>query len=371
MRIEEVRVEPPWPSASEDQGALSRLQWRRSSPRIYRAASRWVRLQPSRIPARKEPTREKTDPLPRTEGAVGCFRSKTSIRDGTKRAIFDPRIDDLAGGGAGERPVKDPAAKKEKWGQFRLQASNGFVGLPNRLVDSKAFASLTTGASVQTLVWFWQMVEYEKKRKGGESPIGRIDKMTNHGELSFTYQEAQWRGIKQGRFSRALKELFRLGFIDISRHGRGVKGEYTKYALSNRWQKYGTPEWKESPYPENFHEGFRSDEYKEKRKQSKNNSVQKWTLPTSENGRYEGDESPHNIRKGTLKIAPGANSQRPKRDVSIDLAMPTETSEKAQKKVRTLNSRSKSNSTPIRRDENTFWAEDEPLVHSFGNEVAH
>jgi len=287
-------------------------------------------------------------------------------------AFSDRRIDDFALGNTGGQSVKDPDAKKKQWLQFRLQASNGFVGLPNRLVDSKAFAALTTGASVQTLIWFWQMVEYEKKRKGGESPIGRIDKMTNNRELSFTYQEAEWRGMKQGRFSRALKELFRLGFIDIARHGRGVKGEYTKYALSNRWQKYGTPEWKEISYPENYHEGFRSDEYKNKRrKQSKNNSVQKWTLPTSENGRYEGDESPHNVRKGTLIIAPGANSQRPKRDVSIDLAMPTETSEKAQRKVRTLNSRSKSKSAPIRRDENTCWAEDEPLVHSFGSDVAH
>jgi hypothetical protein len=132
--------------------------------------------------------------------------------------------------------VKDPDAKKKEWLQFRLQASNGFTGLPNRLVDSKPFAALTTGASVKALTWFWQMVEYPrgKRKKGAEPVIGRIDKITNNGEMSFTYQEAAWRGIKQVRFRRALKELHRLGFIDISRQGHGVKGEYTKYAISMR-----------------------------------------------------------------------------------------------------------------------------------------
>ena len=43
--------------------------------------------------------------------------------------------------------MKDPDAKKKEWLQYHLQASGGFVGLPNRLIDSKAFAALTTGAS--------------------------------------------------------------------------------------------------------------------------------------------------------------------------------------------------------------------------------
>jgi hypothetical protein len=274
--------------------------------------------------------------------------------------------------------VKNPEAKKKEWLQFRLQASNGFVGLPNRLVDSKAFAALTTGASVKTLVWFWQMVEYpkgNKRKRGSESVIGRIDRIENNGELSFTFQEAEWRGMKQGRFSRALKELFRLGFIDISRHGRGVKGEYTKYAISSRWQKYGTSEWQEIPYPENFHEGFRSDEYKEKRrKQSKNNSVPKWTLPTSENARYEVAELPHNVQKRTRKTALFAESQRLKTDVSIDLAMPPGTSKRIKKKGSDSEIKVHRTAAAIRRNDNpdiSFWAEDEPLVHSFGSEVDH
>ena len=247
--------------------------------------------------------------------------------------------------------MKDPEAKKKQWLQFRRQASNGFVGLPNRLVDSKAFADLTTGAVLQTLVWFWQMAEYPKgKRKpGAESVIGRIDKIENNGDLSFTFQEAGWRRMKQGRFSRALKELHRLGFIDVSHLGRGIRGDYTRFAISTRWQRYDTDAWEEIPYPENFHEGFgfRSTEYKKKRReqQRKINNVQKCTLPTSNNARYEGDEIPYNVQKRTLKTTPATKSQRAKTNVSIDLAMPLKTStltRKVKKKVRTRGHDSKS-----------------------------
>ena len=158
------------------------------------------------------------------------------------------------------------AAKKQEWLDFRRQSSGGFVALPNRLVDSKAFAVLTTGASVQTLVWFWQMAEYGKrgkKKPGAEPVIGRIDKITNNGEISFTFQVAEWRGLHPRTFSRVLRELHRLGFIDVAQPGRGRKGEYTKYALSSRWRRYDTPEWKEIPVPDGFKEGFRSDEFQE------------------------------------------------------------------------------------------------------------
>jgi len=224
--------------------------------------------------------------------------------------------------------MKDRDAKKKEWLQHHLQASGGFVGLPNRLVDSRAFAALTTGASVQTLIWFWQMVEYPKGRKKKQSQpvIGRIDKIVNNGELSFTYQEAEWRGIKQVRFRRALKDLHRLGFIDISRQGHGVKGEYTKYAISTRWQAFGTPDWQEIAFPKSFKEGFTSDKYIEKRrKESGNNNVQKRTLPAFKNERYEVDESPHNVQERTLKTPLPSVSQRSKTNVSIDLAMPVET----------------------------------------------
>jgi len=323
----------------------------------------------SLVPTWEEPLPAETapDPLavPQTAHGPGRFSGR--------------RIDDSPPRNTEGQSVKDPDTNKKLWLQFRLQASNGFVGLPNRLVDSKAFAALTTGASVKTLIWFWQEVKYEKKKRkpGTELPIGKIYKIINNGEISFTFQVAEWRGIKLGRFARALKELFRLGFIDINRLGRGVGGEYTKYAISTRWQKYGTSEWQEIPYPENFHEGFRSDGYKEKRRaQSRKNSVQKWTLPTSKNGCYKKAKLPHNIHKQTQKTALCVESQRLITDVSIDLVMPPGTSDGIKKKGSDPELKiHRKEDAKFQRDESHLgypWAEDEPTVMTLdGYEAIH
>lgn len=241
--------------------------------------------------------------------------------------------------------MNNPDGKKKKWLQFRLAASVGFVGLPNRLVDGKAFTAMTTGASVKTLVWFWQMAEYDRKAKkaGTESPVGRTDKIKNNGELSFTYQEAGWRGMNARRFSRALKELYRLGFIDISHLGRGIRGDYTRYAISDRWRKYDTPEWKEHPYPGNWEEGFRSEKYRQPKEE---NNGQKHPLPTDDKVRYTPKKSPHNGRKRPLKVAESSNSQRTKTSVSIDSAMPLKTPKGFKEKGSAPDSRSKGTAAP-------------------------
>ena len=281
------------------------------------------------------------------------MESEKLIRHGASIAFNASRIDDPFHGYTVGQAMQDLNAKKKKWLQFRLQASSGFVGLPNRLVDSKAFASLTTGASVKTLIWFWQKVKYGKrgkkrgKKHGTESPIGRIDMIENNGELSFTYQEAGWRGMNAKRFSRALKDLHRLGFIDITRLGRGVKGEYTKYAISNRWEKYDTADWEEIPFPKNFREGFREDAYRKKSKEK--NSGRKCPLLTDENVRYEVEEQSYNGRKRPLKTSISRDSQRTISSVSIDLAMPIGTSKGSVEKVQNSDTGSKSIPALIRR----------------------
>jgi len=164
-------------------------------------------------------------------------------------------------------------AWEKKFELHCLKTSNGFVGLPNRLVNSKAFASLTTGASVKALVWFWGKVEYQRSRKkkpGAEFSIGRLDRMSNNGSISFTYREAKRRGLISKTFTRALRELHRLGFIEVACLGRGVKGEYTKFSISDRWRAYGEPGWVEFLFPNNNDRtGFRSKAFSEKIKAQK------------------------------------------------------------------------------------------------------
>jgi len=98
-------------------------------------------------------------------------------------------------------------------------------------------------------------IRKEETETGTESPIGNIDKITNNGEISFTFQVAEWRGLHSRTFSRVLRELHRLGFIDVTQPGRGRKGEYTKYALSSRWRLYGTPSGRRFHFPMDSRKG--------------------------------------------------------------------------------------------------------------------
>ncbi|OGC92589.1 MAG: hypothetical protein A2W25_13900, partial [candidate division Zixibacteria bacterium RBG_16_53_22] len=250
------------------------------------------------------------------------------------------------------------------------QASSGFVGLSNTLVDSPAFASLTYGPAVKVLVWFWQKAEYPKqlKKKGLESPVGKIDKILNNGKISFLFQEAGWRGLSSQQFSHALKDLFRFGFIDVAHLGRGIQGDYTKFALSDRWKKYGTPEWEESLFPENFFEGFR--------KRSKGKVTdEKSPLPTVKTHRYESADFPRSGENSSLKTAVLPDSQRRVLTVSVDLPGGTTLSDGSKKKD--LKGQG-SDHARARRDDTTTnlissgdfdhgpWAEDEPLTMAYG-----
>lgn len=216
--------------------------------------------------------------------------------------------------------------KKSQWLDAKRRAWSGFTGLPNRLIDSPAFAALCSAAAVRTLCWFYQEAKYEKvkKRPGMESPIGRIDKITNNGEISFTYQVAGWRGMNPRRFSRVLKELHRLGFIDVAKLGRGVMGSYTKFSLSDRWKQYEKAEWKEIPFPENFREGFREN--------IKNNG-HKRPLKTDKNVRYKFIKSPDNGHKRPMKMVLSDHSQRTPTSVSQDLAMSIDTPSETKKRI--------------------------------------
>lgn len=69
--------------------------------------------------------------------------------------------------------------------------------------------------------------------------------VANNGEITFTYQEAKSKhGLNPQTFSKAIEELVAKGFIDIERPGTGVGKVPTLFAISERWRKYGTTEFK-------------------------------------------------------------------------------------------------------------------------------
>jgi len=193
-------------------------------------------------------------------------------------------------------------ARKAEWLQMRRSTWSGFTGLTNKMIDSEAFQALRSVHSVKALIYFWQLAEYPrgKRKPGQESPVGNLSKILNQAKISFEYRIAGYRGLRLDQFSRALKELFRYGFIDFSRHGRGVMGEYSKFSLSDRWKKYGTPAWEEIPFPTSDRAGFTSDEFKKKRRERRGrekNSYGKAELLTTKSRSYFPLESPPLLRK--------------------------------------------------------------------------
>ena len=73
---------------------------------------------------------------------------------------------------------------------------------------------------------------------------GKKIKYNNSG-LIFTYREAQEEiRITSDTFNRAIKKLVGVGFIDIEHRGNCYDRDPSIYALSERWQKFGTSGFK-------------------------------------------------------------------------------------------------------------------------------
>ena len=111
-----------------------------------------------------------------------------------------------------------------------------------RLITSEAFRSLKTAAACQVFMIFLtkcvpKQIDGKPKRKDGWY-------IANNGEIQFTYDEAleKW-GITQKKFTKAIDELLRVGLIDITKSGFGLQKDKSLYAISDRWEKFGTDEF--------------------------------------------------------------------------------------------------------------------------------
>jgi len=112
--------------------------------------------------------------------------------------------------------------------------------LESELIESEAFLSLSGKAAMLVLVRFHQKA-YRKRPKGKKRSKMVI---TNNGEITFPYAEALELGISRKTFHRVLRELVETkGFIDIAEPGNWYLKQATKFAISERWKRYGTPHY--------------------------------------------------------------------------------------------------------------------------------
>ncbi len=115
--------------------------------------------------------------------------------------------------------------------------------LSKRMMTSEAFRSLKTAAACQVYLIF----RYKCRMKKVPAETMRCKKewqITNNGEIQFTYGEAlgKWK-ISNNRFTKAIDELIRVGLIDIAKSVLGLHKDCTLYAISGRWEKFGTDEF--------------------------------------------------------------------------------------------------------------------------------
>ena len=127
-------------------------------------------------------------------------------------------------------------------------------------------------------------------RKGREKWL-----IENNGEIVFTYTEALKKyGITKPRFRRALDELVGKGFIDITHHGGGVKGDSSTYAISERWRDYGIEKFVFKTRPRDTRElGFTSNNWEERTGKKRTNKAKSGNEPINGSGNKNVTDPPH------------------------------------------------------------------------------
>ncbi len=127
-----------------------------------------------------------------------------------------------------------------------MSKPSDLIVLTFQLVKSPAWLSLT-GMAPQVYLLFRTKCQISKRY----GKPGRHDRViVNNGEIEFTYIEAKEKyGMTAPQFKRAVDQLIDRGFIDVAATGMGVYKVKTCYAVSDRWEEYGKPVFREAKRP--------------------------------------------------------------------------------------------------------------------------
>jgi hypothetical protein len=122
--------------------------------------------------------------------------------------------------------------------------SGNVIVIEKDLLKSQAFRSLS---AVSMIVYLDFRMKCQIKSVNVKTGRAKIRVILNNGQIEYCYSEAEKRGITRPRFKRALKELVEHGFIDIVHPGSGgIKGDKSKYSISDRWETWGTDSFKQA-----------------------------------------------------------------------------------------------------------------------------
>ncbi len=113
---------------------------------------------------------------------------------------------------------------------------DSWVKVENELITSEAFSHLSATA-IRVYFRFIQKRPYKKVKDGKKKP-----RIIHYNEpIVFTYAEAACFGIPRSSFARALRELVKLGFIEVIHQGGTVGNgkDWSSYRLIDDWRLYG------------------------------------------------------------------------------------------------------------------------------------
>lgn len=148
------------------------------------------------------------------------------------------------------RPTGEAMDIYDQWNDFLKRSRGWSIRMSFELLHSEAYRELTYAPALKVLNWFHEKIRFQvNKGKRGKNRY----EVVNDGEIDFTYREAGIRGLTSHQFRNALRELNRIGFIDVKRPGSALKGDWTVFTLSERWKRYGTPSFDEREYPKSVH----------------------------------------------------------------------------------------------------------------------
>lgn len=139
---------------------------------------------------------------------------------------------------------------EDQWKEYLKRSKTWSIRIGYDLLHSKAYQGLKYGPAIKVLNWFYEKIRFEvNKKKRGKDRY----QILNDGKIDFTYREAIFRGLTAQKFSKALRELHEIGFIDVKKPGSALKGDWTAFKLSDRWREFGTPNFKYVEFPRSIH----------------------------------------------------------------------------------------------------------------------
>lgn len=68
-------------------------------------------------------------------------------------------------------------------------------------------------------------------------------------EFSLPQREAIYHGLGVKTWETGKRELHRVGIIDIAHHGSALRGDFSRFILSERWKLWGKPGFDARPWP--------------------------------------------------------------------------------------------------------------------------